>query len=163
MDGAKLVAHPSREETDMPARKKPDSTSKRSKPVPRGAIKELTVQDSLDRFARETECPRFERGGPALVREEDGPVRDLPDVLKCDVWISYSATRCGLVSDCDTYTYEEFARVARRVADAANDSTQQICNDLGCKRRVFRRPRWSWECERRLLCVTVRVEFMCIS
>ena len=77
--------------------------------------------------------------------------------------MGYSITRCGLVSDCDTYDYEEFKRIAKRVADTANESTQLICNDLGCKRRVFRRPRWRWTCDRRLLCVSLRVEFMCLS
>ncbi len=81
--------------------------------------------------------------------------------LKCGVWYKYSASRTGLVNDCDNISNEEDKRVGERVANAVNSGVQSTCDSLGCPQKSFRNAEWSKSCSNRLLLISCEVEFKC--
>lgn len=82
--------------------------------------------------------------------------------LACNTWLKGSGSRCGLVKDCDNPTYEEAKKIGDRLAASINKSTKEICKDLGCPKREFRKIKWTQgECKRRILCISVSYEFRC--
>ena len=82
--------------------------------------------------------------------------------LACNIWIGGSGTRCGLVSNCENYTFAEAKRIGDRLAASVNAGTQAICNRLNCPNRQFRNIRWSViSCRNRMLCIGISYEFRC--
>ncbi len=87
-----------------------------------------------------------------------------PNGLICNKWIKGSGSRCGLVKDCENYTYEEAKRIGDHLAKSINESTKAICKDLNCPKRQFRKVKWTNKsCDRSMLCIGISYEFRCID
>jgi hypothetical protein len=118
--------------------------------------------------SRETKTVEFpadlkglSQGEIPLQQADSTFVDALPATLKCNIWIGWSGSRCGLVRDCENYTYEEAKRIGDRVSAAANEGVRAICSELNCPNIRIRNVKWSESCKNRLLCVSVKFEFMC--